>query len=136
MGQQIIGFDTPIFIYIIEDHPIFYELAKTALQKTLSGSCQGVFSVIGLIELLTGPKKENRPDLVAQYRERILNFPNLNIKNLNSNIIEISSDLHAKYTLNTPDAIHLATSIDAGASVFYTNDKNLKKIKEIKVQTL
>jgi predicted nucleic acid-binding protein len=74
--------------------------------------------------------------LVFVYRQLIERYPNLSIRNLNERIIELASDLRAQYNVRTPDAIHIATAIDAGASLFYTNDRNLKRVKEIEVQTL
>ena len=40
-------------------------------------------------------------------------------------------DLRTKYGVKTPDAIHLATAIEHKADVFVTNDRQLKKVKEI-----
>ncbi len=135
MGQ-IIAYDVSVFIYVFEDNKEFYESSKKALTPLLAGNAKGIFSSIGLIELLTGPKKRNRGDLAFEYKQKIWDFPNLMLKNLNLNIIDLSSDLRAKYGLHTADAVHIATAIDSGATKFYTNDKKLKAVKEIKVETL
>jgi predicted nucleic acid-binding protein len=39
---------------------------------------------------------------------------------------EIASELRAIYTLRTPDAIHLATALKAGAAAFVSQDRRLK----------
>lgn len=135
MGQ-VVGIDSSLFMYVWNRHPEFLEAAKKILTEVQDGREWGVLAEIGIIELLTGPKKHGRYAEAKEYKEKILNFPNLFIKNLNNNIVELASDLRAKYNLRTPDAIHIATAIDAGATVFYTNDKALKKVKEIKIQTL
>ena len=63
-------------------------------------------------------------------------FPNLQVKTLNENIADIASRLRANYNINTPDAIQVATSLEAQADIFITNDSSLKKITEIKVMLL
>ncbi|MBU4227156.1 PIN domain-containing protein [bacterium] len=63
-------------------------------------------------------------------------FPNLQVKELNENIADIASGLRANYNINTPDAIQIATSLEAKADIFITNDATLKKISEIKVLLL
>ena len=74
--------------------------------------------------------------LPCNTKKIITQFTNLNIANINENIIDLSSDLRAKYNLPLPDYIHIATSINYGAKTFYTNDKALKKITEINIKTL
>ncbi len=135
MGRQIIGIDTAIFAYVFNNHPMFGRKALEIIKSIENGERLGIFSGIGMVELLTGPKKAKRFNHVIAYKEKIKSYPNLILGNLNDHIIEIASDLRAKYGLRTPDAIHIATAIDAGAKEFYTNDRNLKKVKEIKVKT-
>jgi len=135
MGQ-IIAIDSVVFIYVWNKQPEFFRQAKKVLEEISGGQTAGVFAQIGLIELLTGPKKLGRKSLAILYNERVKNFPNLEIRSLNDNVTEIASDLRAKYNLRTPDAIHVATAIDAGADRFITNDKTLKKVKEIAVTLL
>jgi predicted nucleic acid-binding protein len=135
MGQ-IIGIDTQIFTYVMENNRQFEAASFKIIQDVENGKYSGIFASIGIIELLTGPKKSGKYDLARQYQERLEKYPNLVIRNLNESIIDIASTLRAKYNLRTPDSIHLATAIDARASVFFTNDKKLKVVREIKVVTL
>ncbi len=135
MGQ-VIGLDTAIFIYVLEEHPHYAARAEKILSAVERGMVSAIFASIGIIEILTGPKKKNRYDLAAEYRELIAHFPNLTIMGLSEPIIERASDLRARYGIATPDAIHIATAAVFGADVFITNDKNLKKVKEIPVKLL
>ena len=97
---------------------------------------EAVFSSIGLIEVLTGPKRAGNFELAGEYRELFARFPNLTIGGMNESIVEIASDLRATYGISTFDAIHIATAIDAGAKRFITNDKGLQRIKEITIELL
>lgn len=135
MGE-IIGIDTAVFIYLFEDHPIYAERAQRILDRIEDGSARGVFSIIGMIELLTGPKRLGRHDLALRYRELLSHFPHLSIVGITERVVDCSSDLRATYHLRTPDAIHLATAIATGARTFVTHDRRLQKVKEISVQLL
>lgn len=135
MGQ-IVALDTSVFIYVFEEHKVFGKRAEKILKDVERGKQKGIFSVIGMIELQTGPKSLDRHDVAARYRELITTFPHLSVVNLNEAIVELTSDLRARYKIATPDAIHLATAIASGATTFITNDKSLKKVKEINVKML
>jgi len=135
MGR-FIGLDTSILIYHLEDHPRFAKPAQKLLERIERGSDQGVFSIIGMIELLTGVKSKQRPDLAQDYKLLLAHFPNFDIYGIDERIADIASDLRATYKIKTPDAIHLATAIAKQAKIFVTNDRALKKVKEIRVVTL
>lgn len=134
--MEKIGIDSSVFIYVLEENKHYLKKAAQVLQSVERGEKEAVLSSIGLIEILTGPKKQGRYDIASEYRELITHFPHLAIAGINENIVEQTSDLRARYGITTPDAIHLATAIDFGASTFVTNDKALKKVKEIKVVLL
>jgi predicted nucleic acid-binding protein len=51
-------------------------------------------------------------------------------------IAEEAARLRATYTLRTPDAVQLATALDAGASAFLTNDARLAAIPDLHVLVL
>lgn len=129
-----IGIDTSVFIYLLQRHKQYVDAAREIMHTVQSGEYLGVFSCIGIIEILTGPKKQGKYELAAQYREMITHFPNLTIHGVTESIVEGASDLRARYGIATPDAIHLATAIDFGAEIFFTNDRSLMKVKEITVR--
>ncbi len=134
--MEKIGIDSSVFIYVLEENKHYLQKAARVLQSVERGEKEAVLSSIGLIEILTGPKKQGRDDLALEYRELLAHFPHLTIAGINENIVELTSHLRALYGITTPDAIHLATALDFGASVFVTNDKALKKVKEINVVLL
>ncbi len=135
MGQKI-GLDTSFWIYFLEENPKYLRKTRSFVDAIEAGRIEAVFSSIGLIEVLTGPKRAGNFELAGEYRELFARFPNLTIEGINESIVEIASDLRATYGISTPDAIHMATAIDAGAKKFLTNDKGLKRVKEILVELL
>jgi len=135
MGQ-IVGLDTAIFIYLLEDKAPYADHCANILQRIQCGADQGIFANLGMIELLTGPKRTQQLEQVHEFRNYLEHFPNLTLAELNDPVIEFASDFRAYYRISTPDAVHIACSIVYGADEFITNDKALKKIKEIKVKLL
>ena len=57
MGQ-VIGIDTSILIYLLEEHPVHATKARRLFERFEKGTLQGIFSIVGMIELLTGVKKK------------------------------------------------------------------------------
>jgi len=135
MGEKI-GLDTSFWIYFLEENPEYLVQTRTIVDKIEAGQASAVFSAVGLVEILVGPKKDGNFALARKYQELITHFPNLMIRGMNENIVEVASDLRATYAIATPDAIHIATAIDFGAKKFFTNDRGLQKIKEITVEIL
>ncbi len=132
MGQKI-GLDSTNFIYLFERHPRYIAFIREVFSDIRDGRCDALLSSIGLIEIMTGPKKVDRKDLAIKYQEQITHFPNLSIVTIDEQIIEYASDFRAFYGLKTPDAVHIATAYSRQASYFLTNDRALKKVKEIPI---
>ena len=51
-------------------------------------------------------------------------------------VIERATDLRARYNLKTPDAIHYASAVEVGATVFLTGDRGLSRCLEVPVEIL
>lgn len=133
---KIIGLDTMVFIYHFEENQLYSPLTFSIFESLEKGSFNGITSTLTLLEILVKPKKENNLLLTERYKLLFETFPNLQVKTLNENIADIASTLRANYNIDTPDAVQIATSLEAKADIFITNDETLKKISEIKVLLL
>ena len=133
---KIIGLDTMIFIYHFEENQIYSPLTFSIFESLEKGNINAVTSILTLLEILVKPKRENNLILTEKYKILFETFPNLQMKTLDENIADIASSLRANYNINTPDAIQVATSLEAQADIFITNDASLKKVTEIKVLLL
>jgi predicted nucleic acid-binding protein len=92
------------------------------------GEFRIVTSFVTLIEVLVQPLRQGRADWAQEYREVLLNSPNLITVPVDEDIAEEAAKLRAQFKLRTPDAIQLATAIRSGAPWFLTNDADLPKV--------
>ncbi len=51
-------------------------------------------------------------------------------------VIERATELRARHNLKTPDAIHYATAVVVGATLFLTGDRALARCSEVPVEVL
>ncbi|OGP39072.1 MAG: hypothetical protein A2090_06485 [Deltaproteobacteria bacterium GWD2_42_10] len=106
-------------------HPLFVEINK--------GNVEAITSTITLLEVLVLPLKNNNKILADKYREILLYSEGFTTFEVLHEVSELAAKLRAKYNIKTPDAIQIATAILYGASLFLTNDPNLKKVADITV---
>ncbi len=132
----LLGVDSMLFVYHFEGSTEFGPSANALLEAAELGKCRLVASVLALLEILVVPKRMGRGDLCRRYRDLLESFPNLDFHELDGDIAERAAELRARYDLRTPDAIHLATALAAGADTFASEDKRLRKVKELKVVPL
>ena len=115
--------DTMIFIYLLEDHPIYASLAATVLDAIETEQVAGVTSALTLTELLTAPAQVGDTRVMQDYELYLTHFSNLVIYPLDVNAAREAALVRGRTGLPTPDAIQLATAVVAGADVIVTNDK-------------
>jgi predicted nucleic acid-binding protein len=132
----VYGVDTMLFVYHFEGNQEFGPAAGRILKAAEEGQVRLVTSVLSLLEVLVIPKRYRRQDLCQRYREFFTSFPNLRTLSVQSEIAEIASGLRADHELRTPDSIHMATAVHAGADAFVTQDFRLKKIRTLPVLSL
>jgi predicted nucleic acid-binding protein len=135
-SYQVLGFDTMIFIYHFEDHPLFAPLTEPLFEAIDRGDLSAEISVLLAGEVLTGAKKAADTEILLRYRHIFSEFPNLALHDADMRVMERMSDLRAAYGLKIPDAIHMATAFLNGAQAFVTNDAGLKQVNELDVLVL
>ena len=132
---RTIGIDTAPIIYFIEKG-IYFKIMRSFFERLLEGHFRAITSTITLLEVLVQPYRYENNHLLEEYREILLYADSLSIVPVSNEIADKAAELRARYRVRTPDAIQVATAIQGEASMFLTNDKTLKKIREIDVITL
>jgi len=125
--------DTNLFIYHFEDNPSFVAAIDRVFSKLANKSTKGVTSIITLAEILS---LKSLGPIVESIKKSLLSTPNLVIVDVNQEIAEEAARIRRKYGFRLPDSLHLATALHEKADYFVTGDKQIKKIKEIKIKLL
>lgn len=128
-----IAIDTMILVYLLERNLSHIETIK----KTLKHANRVTLSGMGFGEILAGFEKSNDQKGKLKFLSFLESFKKISVASFNKDTALTFAKLRAKYpSIKSPDAIHVATAIQAKADIFLTNDKNLKQVEEIRVITL
>ena len=112
------GLDTAPLIYFIEENPNYLNIIRPFFAAVDRGDFRVVTSIVTLLEVLVHPFRHGNAMLAQQYREILLNANHIATIPMSCEITEEAARLRAKYNVRTPDAIQMATAIQAGASFF------------------
>jgi predicted nucleic acid-binding protein len=130
---EIIGLDTAPLIYYIEENPKYLSTLQPFFEALDRREFSIVTSTITLLEVLVHPIRQNNHQLVQQYRNILSNAVGIEMFPLDINISEYAAQLRGEYNIRTPDAIQMATAIQAGATYFLTNDIALPEIPDLRI---
>jgi len=133
---EVIAVDTAPIIYMIEEHPIYLEPMRYFFGAMEKGTFRAITSTVTLLEVLVQPLRENNIALAEEYRDILLNAPNLGTIGMSEAVAEKAAKLRAQYNIRTPDAIQLGTAMHEGASFFLTNDTRLPLISNLNLLVL
>ena len=136
MGVKRLYLDTSPLIYYVEENLAYISQMDAIIDHIENTPVEAFSSVITLTEVLNYPIRLGRADLEQTYRNILLNNNTFTLMSVTARIAEAAARLRAHYNLRTPDALHLATALDASCDAFLTNDLGLKRIQEIRVLVL
>ncbi len=128
--------DTAPLIYYIEEKAQYLKMLQKIFALNAKGDFQFITSVITLLEVLVHPLQLGKAELAGQYSNILCNSSSFSIHDIDVNTAKEAARLRAIYSIMTPDAIQIATAINAEVDYFLTNDLRLKKIKEVNIITL
>lgn len=130
-NAKVIGLDTSVFIYFLENNPRYAPLAKITLKGVEEGKWRGVTSTITMMEITVRPWQLGNETAAREYEAILVHFPNLTIIDVDRNVARAAAQLRAKYKVSPPDALQVAASISFGVNAFLTNDKRLSKLEDV-----
>jgi len=135
-SHPVVGLDTSIFIYHLEDHPRYAPVTEIIFHALEEGRNRGITSFLTLMEILVKPKVEGLLEVARDYEYYLTTFPNLTLIPFELEIARKASDLRAVSKIKTPDAIQLATTLHHGATGFLTNDRMFEKVSVLEIAIL
>lgn len=127
----VVGIDTSPFIYHLERNQRYISLTQKSFSSMESGRWQGITSTITLMEVNVRPWRVGREDVARKYETLLMNFPNLEIMNIDRDVARIAAQLRARFEIRPPDALQLAASLVGGARGFLTNDGRLSQLQTL-----
>lgn len=135
-GHRLVALDTSVWIYHFEGSTAFGRAADGVLEAVAQGRVGAVASELVLLELLVAPLRKGAQDVADEVELTLLHFPHLQLLPVTRHVLVRAAEIRARYGLRTPDAIMLATALEAGATLAVTNDDAWRKMKAIDVVLL
>jgi predicted nucleic acid-binding protein len=126
-GHSVIALDSCVLIYFLEGGP-FADPAQAVLEAVRSGKAQAILSTLALLEVQVSPYRKGDEDLADRYFALLQDLPNCRWVPLSYAIADRAAQLRAEHGVTAPDAIHLATALECGATLFVTNDRDLPPV--------
>jgi predicted nucleic acid-binding protein len=126
-----VGIDTSVFIYHLEANETYSALAQKSFSSLEGGKWKGITSMITLMEISVHPWRVGREDVARKYETLLMNFPNLEIVDIDRDVARLAAQLRARYDVRPPDALQVAACLAMGANGFMTNDRRLSVLQSL-----
>ena len=131
----VVYIDASCFIYTMERIEPYRSLLEPMWQYAQDGNISIVSGHILVTETLVKPIRDANPDIEAQYRAmfesgavRLLDAP--------YSVFDDAARIRAETRLKTPDALHAATALSVGCTLFITNDRDFRRVPNLPVVIL
>jgi predicted nucleic acid-binding protein len=136
VGDGPLGLDTAIFIYFIEQHPVYGRLLAPLFQHVEREQLRIATSALTLLETLVVPYRAGDEILARKYEAILTNGRGLTLVAIDAPLIRLAAQIRAATSARTPDALQLASALTARCTAFLTNDKRLSSLPSLRVLQL
>ncbi len=129
--HRVVGLDSMIFIYQVENHPLYQPAAHVVLGDVQRGVYRGVTSTITLMELTVHPWRAGVGAAAREYEVLLANFPHLTLVDVTRDVARRAAQLRGVYGVSPTDAIQAASALIQGATALVTNDMGLRRLESL-----
>lgn len=128
--------DTDVIIYSVEKIEPYWSLLQPLWQAAQTGDFMLVGSELLLLETLVKPLQTGDKELEQTFRQLLLASAEVQLYPITQFVLEQAVQLRASLNLKSPDAIHAATALSLGCTLFLTNDRAYSRISNLPVTIL
>jgi predicted nucleic acid-binding protein len=136
LGSGPVALDSSIFIYLIEEHPLYLPLVEPLFEAIDAGALEAVTSSLTLLEVLVIPFRFANAVLIDRYELLLTKSQGLRLVDLDRDFLRSVAQVRASTRAKTPDAMQLAAAMTAGCPVFLTNDDRIPKVPGLRILQL
>jgi predicted nucleic acid-binding protein len=134
--HQCIALHSNVLLYYFEAHPEFGPLSRAVMREVADGLA-AVTSTLTLLDALVMPVRLKNEEQYDRHLSVLTTFPNLTVWPIDLAAAERAAALRARSPrLTTPDALAIAIGLNAGATLFVTNDARTLQSSDIAVLNL
>jgi predicted nucleic acid-binding protein len=128
--------DANTLIYRIETIQPYLTTAAPLWDALRAGTQEVVTSVLSLLETLVKPLQLGNATLQKLFETVLYNTKGFACLPVTRQTLEAAAQIRVTYGLKTPDAIHAATALIEGCTLFVTNDLAFQRIPGLNVAIL
>src|SRR6185503_1530000 len=114
VGPGPIALDTPVFVYLIQEHPRYLPLLQSLLAGIDTGVWDAVTCGLTVLETVAVPLGAGHAALAERYETVLTRARGLTVVDLDGPLLRAAAHLRARYDIRTPDALQLATAMSTG----------------------
>jgi predicted nucleic acid-binding protein len=121
--------DSNIIIYLTEEIEPYHKPAQKLFSLVENGSIKAVISILSVTEVMQGPLRSGRPDIAMAVKTYLVNFPNSICQHITFDVLNrVGADKNVDWSmLRTADSLIIASGLQAGVSLFVSNDRHFAK---------
>jgi predicted nucleic acid-binding protein len=128
VGKKIL-IDTNIIIYLTDEIQPYARIAQSLFEMIEAGNAEAVISILSIGEVMQGPIRNKRPDLAAEVRDYLFNFPNSHCQEITQGVLAfVANDNRIAWSsLRAMDSLIIASGLANNVDTFISNDSHFKK---------
>lgn len=136
LGAGPVAIDTPVFIYFIEQHPVYLGAARSLFATAAAGELDLVTSALTLLEVLVVPYRVGDNALASRYEAVLTKGRGLRVVDIDRIQLRTAAQIRAAHGPRTPDALQLAAALTSRCSALVTNDRRYPTIPGLEIVQL
>ena len=131
----LVYIDASGLIYSVERIEPYRTMLEPMWEQVQDGDLAVVSSPVLVTEVLVKPLRDDNTEIELQYRELFASNA-VRLLDASYQVFEDAARLRAETGLKTSDALHAATALRAGCTLFITNDTDFRRVQGLPVVVL
>ena len=113
-GVSRLFLDTSPVVYFVEENPDFLPIVSIIFEQIEHAALVGIAAPVTLAECLVVPCRTGDVDGQREFVELLTNTENIEFVDIGQQVGQRAGELRAKYNLQLPDSLQIATALDVG----------------------